>query len=252
MALDEPGIGYRPPKRKPALPRFPLPGAGSVPLLPGAPTSLPAPVPVPDWASLIASDPGYLQDLADIGADSVGDRQRTLAALRAALIQFGGGGLADVVGKLGAGWGDILDSATLGAAGAADTGGTSLSAQLEKAHRDKLLAEEDIRAARGILSSGQTGYEIGEENLRHTNSVSDAVNALTAFLSGHTGGFAGRESQRNRDRSGALDRARDRVMNSGLEPPMPPPVINIIEKILRQPPSLNPRRPAGRPTGWAE
>lgn len=253
MAYDEPG--YRPPKKKPVIPAI-----GGVPLPPvfGAlpPINLPpamgnavSPNPQPnriDWRNLIESDPLYQQGLADLAGESIGDRARTLAGLRSALIRFGGKGISGLAGKLAPGWEDLLDQATAGAAGAADAGGTSLAAQLEKAHKDRLLAEEDIRASKGILSSGQTGYEIGEENQRNTIALNDAISTLLDFLSGLTGGYAGRESERSYRKGLLGDDAARRIRDIGLEPTPPPPLPNFAP-IFAPVPRPQPRKPARKP-----
>jgi hypothetical protein len=261
MALDEPGYGYLPKPRKPRrLPgqRIPLPGGGSIPLVD---TTLPAAAqttlgtytpPVLDWRGLIESDPGYLQDLANITGGSAADRQRTLAALRSALVQFGGSGLQGVAGQLDPGWGDLLDPTTLGAAGAADTSGTSVASQLAKAHSGRNLAIQDQLAARGILSSGQTGYELGEERQRNTIAQNDAVQALLGFLREGIGGYSGREYTRGQERSAAAEAAAARVAQFGLTPPTPANPVDALAKIIRGQTSKKTKARTGRPTGLVQ
>lgn len=253
MAYDEPG--YRPPLKK----KKPLPGTGGIPFIGGPLPGLNAPAiaatpgfvsPQPgviDWRQLIESDPLYKQGLVDIGADSAGDRARTLAALRSALARFGGQGLAGIAGKLGPGWEDLLDPTTIGAAAAGDTAGTTAWSQLEKAHKDRLLAEEDIRAARGILSSGQTGYEIGRARQEDTIARENAVQSLLELLSGATSAFAGREGDRNFRRGQLGDEAARRVGDLGLEPPAPKPIspLDIIAALMQP-------KKKKRPTGLVE
>lgn len=220
-------------------------------------TAQPVPDPSKFWQDMINADPFYKQDLVDILAESGVDKGNITAALRSALIQFGGAdALKDIVGQLGAqpGWEDLLDSTTLGAAGASDSSGTSLSAQIDKAHAGRNLAIQDVLAAKGILSSEQTGFELGEERQRHTIAESDALRDLLGFLREGIGGFSTREGGRNRSRSTALEKAATRVKDSGMEPPAPP-------KPPATPPALlqqlirNSRRPPRRPLrgeagGW--
>jgi hypothetical protein len=238
MAYDEPGYPYPPAptygKKKPKL-RIPLPGGGSLPV-PDVGDFTPPPAftqpPQPDWRGLIESDPGYQQGIADLLADALGDKTRTTGWMRDALVRFGGPGLQGIIGKLGPGWEDLLDPTTLQAASSGDTAGTSLHTQLEKAHAGRNLALQDVLAAKGILSSGQTGYELGEERQRHTNASNDAINGLLDFLRGQVGGFAGRESDRGKAKSGLGESAFERLFNLGIEPPVPPPLPDF-SKILK-------------------
>jgi hypothetical protein len=254
LAYDVPGYAPRK-KKKPGF-RIPLPGGGSIPVpdvgdvpfpdvLQNATSANPQPNAL-DWRSLLESDPLYRQGLVDIGAGSAGDRARTLAGLRSALIRYGGKGLTGLAGKLGAGWEDLLDPTTVQAAGAGDTAGTSLVAQLAKAHAGRNLAIQDINAAKGILSSGQTGFELGEERQRHTIAESDAVTALLDFLSGLTGGYAGRESERNIAKGRLGSDTLDRLYQMGLEPAAPKPLDfgGILGKLAK--PRAKTKRPRGR------
>lgn len=254
MAYDEPGYGLLPKPKKPKLPgvggvKIPgfgtIPDAGPVPL----PQIITNPGPPPlDWTALLQQDPGYLQEVADIGGVSASDRQGVLAALRSALARFGGNLSETLAGAgLPAGWEDLVDQATLGTAGAADTSGTSISSQLDKAHQQRLLAEEDIRAAKGILSSGQSGYEIGEARQANTINRTNAVNALLDFLRGGIGGFTTREGERTMAKNAALDRAAQRVRDSGLMPPPPADPLSIANAIRNAT-----SRKARRRTGLAE
>lgn len=210
------GAGYGPvappvaaPIPQPYLPP-PPPPSGYWQDLPGAPAQT--------WADLFANDPALQQQLAALAAESVSDRANTATGLRQALIRMGGAGIQGAVGKLGASWADLLDPTTLAAAQAADQSGVSLSAQMAKAHADKLLAEEDIRAAKGILSSGQSGYEIGAENQRDVIAQNEALSQLLSFLQGGVGEYASREGQRNTGKSGLYGNTMDRLIAMGLSP----------------------------------
>ena len=250
-------------------PRKPLPLVGQVagilsnrfdsPASPQAP-SVPPP-PRLNWKDLITSDPGYNQSLADILAASTGDRAQTDAALRAALVRFGGagalGGIAGRLGSIGQGWENLVDQNVLGGAAAADQAGTSLVSQLEKAHRDRLLAEEDIRAAKGMVSSGQSGYEMGRARQDDVIARDQAVNELLSFLREGIGGFARNEGERQRQRSEAAAAAAARVNDLGLEP-APYPAVTGNQPVVLPPAALPPPprppvsvRPYRRPIqGW--
>jgi hypothetical protein len=261
-ALTRMVAGLARPKKRP-LPRppgSPAPRAAAPPGFNPNPGYVPPPAPLapPNWQDIIAADPDYKQSLADILADSVGDRAGVDAALRSALVRYGGAGaLRGMLGQLGGigqGWESLLDEATLGGAESADKSGTSLISQLDKAHRDKSLAEADIRAAKGLSQSSQSGYEIGEERQRDTIARSDALSQLLDFLREGIGGYAGRESQRNAARAAARRAAADRAVDLGLEPPAPPPPPPppptppaLVRQLVR-----NNRRPPRRPIGGWE
>ena len=210
------------------------------------------------WQDVINQDPLLQGDLANILGEGIGDRSNVQGALRAALVKFGGAdalrGIMGQLGSAGAGLEDLIDEVTIGGAGASDTSGTSIIARLEKANRDRMLAETDIRAAKGIQSSGQTGYEIGEARQAHTINRNEAVDQLLDFLRGGISAYAGREGQRNAARAQARAAAAARVADLGLEPP-PPPTPPAASPAMQAQLRRNARRPARRPlrsedTGW--
>lgn len=239
-------------RKKPKPKAKPLTLEEQLELAPGAPTTY---TPGTNWQDIINADPLLGQDIGDLASDEIGDKAWTMAALKQALIRMGGSGLAGLVGKLGPEWADLLDPTTLAAAADADRSGISVNAQLGKRNKDRLLAEEDVRAAKGILSSGQSGYEIGEARQANTLAVDSAVSSLLSGLSGGIHDFAGRQGERNRKKAEARDAAMRRALDMGLEPTPPklvgvqaPPTPLSLAKQLRK----NAKRPIRRPIGGYE
>jgi hypothetical protein len=72
-------------------------------------------------------------------------------------------------------------------------------------------------AARGMLRSGELGYQLGEENLRYTQSQYDARQQLTDYLVGISSALANAQRARAREQAAGIPPASDRV------PPTPPP-----------------------------
>lgn len=218
-----------------------------------------APTTPEDWyKNIIAADPLYLGDLGAILSESNIERGGAEAAMRQALIRMGGApalqNIMQLLGGQASGWEGLIDQGTLGAAQAADTAGTSLMAQLQKEHAQRNLAIEDINAAKGIYSSGQTGYELGEERQRDVIARDQAVQNLLDFLRGGISTFAGNEARRERERNEALRLAGERARQYGPPVPEAPPAPTppptppaLLEQLVR-----NSQRPPRGAIGWNE
>jgi hypothetical protein len=182
-------------------------------------------VPDQSWAQLIEMDPVYGQKKADNLAASAAGAAERARQVRQAFIELGmtpnlaGMNLPPQFMQ----WlNEDIDQSTKDLAGSNTSSGLSLAAQLERQHKDNLLAQEDIRAARGILSSGQSGFEVGRENLRNTSAMNDAVQALLGYISGQYGGFAEAESGRASELGGFAEQVMARLLESGDRPRVAP------------------------------
>jgi hypothetical protein len=114
--------------------------------------------------------------------------------------------------------GSDVDDATRALAEQNTKSGLSLSAQLERQHKDNQTALEDINAAKGILRSGQTGFETGRENLRHTGAQNDAVQQLLQFILGQYGGFAEAETGRANELADYTEESAGNLQAQGIDP----------------------------------
>jgi hypothetical protein len=178
----------------------PAPAAGGG----GAAASGGAPGTTPNLLDLIAGDPLYQQEKGALDTQDVTDAHARRAAIQQALIQYGlvpsdlnGLGLSPEA--LAILQGDI-DPTTIALAGKNTDEGLSLTARLNQAHADALSQLTNSLAARGMLSSGTTGFETGREDLRNKQSASDALKQLMGAI----GGYIGQYTQGVTNRAGQL------------------------------------------------
>jgi hypothetical protein len=156
------------------------------------------------WQQLIEADPRYQAHKTALAGQSATGAASRQAAVRAALIHMGmTAGLKDALSKLGLNnadygkWlGEDVNDQVFNEAQGNEFSTTALE---DKAHGENLTALQDVLAAKGILHSGQTGYETGQENFRHEGAQAQAVQDLLGYLSGQYGDFAGAESGRATD-----------------------------------------------------
>lgn len=213
MAL---GDGYQP---YPVAPR--RRGVRRVSDVPGASGTRPGlNIPGQSYLDLIKQDPGYQRRVGENTAASLAGAANRAAAIRSALARFGSipgldlGGNSQYADWLNA----DIDPATRALAAQNTTSGLSLTAQLEDQHKQNQLALEDQLAARGILSSGQTGFETGRESLRHTGAKNSAVQELLQFILGQYGGFAEAETGRATALGTYGDEVAGNLQEQGIDP----------------------------------
>lgn len=190
----------------------------------GAPRTLH--LPGQTWRQLIEGDSRYLAKknaLAAAGAAAAASRQ---AAVRAALIKLGmAPGLQQALSGLGltgnyASW--LGQDVTPDVLNQAQNNEYSFAATEGRQHDNNLTALQDVLAAKGILRSGQTGYDTGQENLRHQGALNDAVQNLLGYLSGQYGDFASGEAQRTNDLGDFATTLESNLLNEGAAPAASP------------------------------
>ena len=150
------------------------------------------------YAGLLDSYMGQMR--ADTGAQSVADKAGRDAAIKRFLVSYGevpdfaSMGLSDaaksVLGGLG---GDIRDLAARNTAE-----GTSVKARMDAAN---LQAQRKIPAnlaGRGLLRSGQTGYDLGQQAQQNKNANFDVLNEMLGNIEGTVSNFAQAEAARAR------------------------------------------------------
>ena len=187
-------------KKKPAQPTNPFapaaPVAGFGGALPGAPVqrvqrSNP-------YAGLL--DSYMAQTRADNAAQSVADKAARDAAIQRFLVSYGevpdfaSLGVSDaaksVLGGLG---GNIRDLAAKNTAE-----GTSVKARLDQKNA---IAQRQIPASlagRGLLRSGQTGYDLGQQQMQNKQANFDVLNEMLGNIEGTVSSFAQAEAARAR------------------------------------------------------
>lgn len=186
---------------------------GNVPVAPPAVSTNPGVVQVADTPD--ASDPGGSWNIPDYGAllgqhmapveadaraESIADRASRNAGFRRAAIAFGElpdvAGIAQALGLSLSDLGDVFGSDTAALARGNTQAGTSTVARLGEAHQDAARGITNALASRGILRSGETGFQQSRENLNYTRAQYDARNRLLDYLSGLQSGFVSAERQR--------------------------------------------------------
>lgn len=93
-------------------------------------------------------------------------------------------------------WLAHFDQKTQGLAQANTQAGTSLLARLQKQLSDANRTSKNQLAARGILFSGETPYQLSENALANKQSTYDAGRQLLDYLSGAYAAVAQREQER--------------------------------------------------------
>lgn len=137
------------------------------------------------------SDPWLAQAQAIARGQTEADAAQLAAGVRRSLIDFGA-----VPDLGGAPWAAYADDLTRKLAEESTKSGISVMARLQEENQRRNRRIRDVLAARGLLSSGETGYQLGEEAMRFKRSAYDASRQLLDYLSGAYAAFAQRESER--------------------------------------------------------
>lgn len=169
----------------------------------------------PDYKSLIASDPGLLQAEAGLQASGVANLADRNAAFQTNVIDYGqlpdlnkaasalGLSASDLQSILGPDVGKLAQENT--------QAGTSILARLNAANAKTIEGIKNSLAARGIYRSGETGYQLGQQNQAYTNSQYDATKSLLGSLAGLQNSYVSAEQARQMALAQAASDAADRV-----------------------------------------
>lgn len=126
----------------------------------------------PDYASAIENDPAFLSLKNLLSAQGIGNAASLRGALQQALIQFGD--VPNLPSNV------LTDSGldTSGTAALAKNNPFSVLKQLAQTYQQKQDATKNQLAARGILSSGETGYQLGQLGQQQAQDQYNATNSL--------------------------------------------------------------------------
>jgi hypothetical protein len=126
------------------------------------------------YLNRIKNDPWYMQQQALLQAQSAADAALLKQRLSQLLVQFG---------QVPEGYSSpYMDATVPGLAQQNTQAGTSLLARLMKAAKDARMQTVNQLAARGILSSGETGYQLGELALAQKQAEYDARTQMLSQL----------------------------------------------------------------------
>lgn len=177
-------------------------------------------LPGQSWANLIQTDPRYAAHATANAGLSAADASKRQASVRAALIQLGAvPDLQNRLAGLNPAYTEWLNQdVNANVLKQAGDNQYSFMNQANKAHTGNLLNSKDTLAAQGILESGQTGYEIGQENYRHSGAINEGIQGLLQMLSGEYGGFASAEAGRTSDLGEYGDTVKGFLLDEGANP----------------------------------
>jgi hypothetical protein len=140
------------------------------------------------YLNRIKNDPWYMQQQALLQAQSAADAALLKQRLSQLLVQFG---------QVPEGYSSpYMDATVPGLAQQNTQAGTSLLARLMKAAKDARMQTVNQLAARGILSSGETGYQLGELALAQKQAEYDARTGVLSQLNELQAGNASAELAR--------------------------------------------------------
>lgn len=167
----------------------------------------------PDYASQILSDPAFSTLKNTLSAQGISDAAHLRGAIQQALIQFGG------VPNLPS---DVLSSTGLDTAGTqalADQNPFSTLKRLQQSYQDQQDATKNQLAARGILSSGETGFQLGKLGQAQAGAQYDATNSLLGSIGTLNDQYlAGRQSAAQQLANGALTAENTAALNGAGSP----------------------------------
>jgi hypothetical protein len=174
----------------------------NMPADPGAPVTSYGGITLPglDYKPLIESDPFFLQATGDLTKQGIQSAAQRALARQKALIQFGSIPDFSKAGMdLGLVGGDIqadITPETVTAAAANNEAGLSTTARIGKAHSDAVRQIQNALTARGLARSGETGYQLDQENQNYAIGTNDATGKLLDYLAGVQAAFTQGEADR--------------------------------------------------------
>lgn len=126
----------------------------------------------PDYAFDIYNDPAFKMLRDSLSAAGIADASKLRGSIQQALINFGA--VPDLPQ-------DVLSNSgldTSGTAALAANNPFSTLKRLQQAYEDQQTAQKNQLAARGILSSGETGYQLGRLGQQSAQNQYDATSSL--------------------------------------------------------------------------
>jgi hypothetical protein len=172
----------------------------------------------PDWEKLIQSDSGLKDAAGALAAGSANNQTQLNSQLANAYESFGKNvDLSTLAGQLGMTQADIqsaLGPDVQKLAQENTDAGLSTTARLDQANTN---AVRDIIAnlnKRGMLHSGEAGYQLDQQNLGYRQAQSDAYQKLLGYLQQYQQGFLSAQQTNAGKLADAYSSAADRVQAS--------------------------------------
>lgn len=178
-----------------------------------ASTAPPPPTPSETaWTEYLTTDPFYSQTVGQLSAAGQTDAAERARRIQQMLVQFG-----DASGFTG----DDITQTVRDLASENTSAGLSTLARLRKSASDARQRAINQLAARGILQSGETGYQTGELALQAQQAEFDARNSVLDQFAQAQYGFNSSEIQRQLARISASFEAAQRAAARGVGPLTP-------------------------------
>jgi hypothetical protein len=182
------------------------------------------------YMDILRSDPIYNQTLADLSAQGISDRSQADTLAQRALVQFGEvPALEGLDSRLAGPEFGRISGVARPLAEANTASGMSIVARMERLRKENVRAIKNALASRGALRSGESGYQLGQEQERYTTAQYDARSQLVDLLAGIEAGYANAQ----RGRSAAQGQAATQAMGSAIQygyqpaPQATPPVSSL-------------------------
>lgn len=150
---------------------------------------------MPDYTSQIYGDPNYISLRNLIQAQSAAEAAQRRAAVQQAVINYGA--VPQAPGGINSQWWSADLPSTVGALADQNTAaGLSTLARLARWNETQTRQIQNGLAARGMMQSGELGYQLGEQGLGYRQQQYDAAQDLLAKLFGVYSSSASNEQQR--------------------------------------------------------
>jgi hypothetical protein len=170
----------------------------------------------PALLALLEADPGYQQILGDVQGASSAEKGQRNASMQRSMAEFGEipdlSASLSALGLTSSDMAGIVTPETQTLAQSLTNSGVSTKAQLEYAQKKALQGISNALASRNMLRSGDTGYNVGQQNLAYTQNQYNARKQLLDYLAGIQSGYAAAERSRQSDLRSAWTDAYGRAL----------------------------------------
>lgn len=177
----------------------------------------------PDWAALISGDAGLKDAAAALAAGGAQNQAQLDSELTNAYTSFGKNiDLAQLAQSIGMTQADLQNALGPDAQKLAQentAAGTSTTSRLDAANQNAIRQITQNLNKRGILKSGETGYELDQQNLGYRQANSDAYQKLLGYLQQYQQGYLTAQQTNTQSLAGAYSSAADRQYNNNQSTP---------------------------------
>lgn len=167
-----------------------------------------------DWQNLIAGDAGLQSAEAALNGSQAADQNALGAEFTNAYETFGKPvDLSALASQLGMTQADIQNYLGADAAKVAQENtdaGTSTTARLDQANQNATRSVMADLNKRGILNSGETGYQLDQQNLGYRQAQQDAYSKFLGYLQQYQQGYLSAQKDRAAALAAAISAAADR------------------------------------------